>query len=73
MLRFSSGKRRASVQGTALALALMALRAYGRSTAAVRDTLVAQLPTTLGLGKIASAAMSLYALSEADRHAAVVL
>ena len=59
--------------GTALALALMALRAYGRSTAAVRDTLVAQLPTTLGLGKIASAAMSLYALSEADRHAAVVL
>jgi hypothetical protein len=59
--------------GTALALALMALRAYGRSTVAVRDTLVAQLPTTLGLGKIASAAMSLYALSEADRHAAVVL
>ena len=59
--------------GTALALALMALRAYGRSTAAVRDTLVAQLPTTLDLGKIASAAMSLYALSEADRHAAVVL
>ena len=59
--------------GTALALALMALRAYGRSTAAVRDTLIAQLPTTLGLGKIASAAMSLYALSEADRHAAVVL
>ena len=59
--------------GTALALALMALRAYGRSTDAVRDTLVAQLPTTLNLGKIASAAMSLYALSEADRHAAVVL
>ena len=59
--------------GTALALALMALRAYGRSTAAVRDTLIAQLPTTLGLGKIASAAMSLYALSEAGRHAAVVL
>src|SRR5687767_2229564 len=59
--------------GTALALALMALRAYGRSTAAVRDTLVAQLPTTLGLGKIAAAAMSLYALSEADRHAAVAL
>ena len=59
--------------GTALALALMALRAYGRSTAAVRDALIAQLPTTLGLGKIASAAMSLYALSEAGRHAAVVL
>ena len=59
--------------GTSLALALMALRAYGRSTAAVRETLVAQLPTTLGLGKIASAAMSLYALSEADRHAAVAL
>ena len=59
--------------GTALALALMALRAYGRSTGAVRDTLVAQLPVTLDLGRIASAAMSLYALSEADRHAAVVL
>ena len=59
--------------GPALALALMALRAYGRSTAGVRDTLVAQLPTTLDLGKIASAAMALYALSEADRHAAVPL
>ena len=59
--------------GTALALALMALRAYGRSTGAVRDALVAQLPTTLALGKIASAALSLYALSEADRYAAVVL
>jgi len=39
----------------------------------LRDILAAQLPTTLGLGKIVSAAMSLYALSEADRHAAVVL
>ena len=59
--------------GTALALALMALRAYGRATPAVRDALVAQLPTTLDLGKVAAAAMSLYALSEADRYAAVVL
>jgi hypothetical protein len=59
--------------GMALALALMALRAYDRSTEAVRDTLVSVLPATLNLGKIASAAMSLYALSEADRHAAVVL
>lgn len=59
--------------GTALALALMALRTYGRSTAAVRETLVAQLPTTLGLGKMASAAMALYALSETDRYAAIVL
>jgi hypothetical protein len=59
--------------GTALALALMALRAYGRPASVVRDTLVRQLPTTLDLGKVASAAMSLYALSEADRHAAVVL
>jgi hypothetical protein len=59
--------------GTALALALMALRAYGRPADAVRETLVRQLPTTLHLGKVASAAMSLYALSEADRHAAVVL
>jgi hypothetical protein len=59
--------------GTALALALMALRAYGRSADAVRNTLVAQLPTTLDLGKTVSVAMSLYALSEADRHAAVVL
>ena len=59
--------------GTALALALMALLAYGRATLAVRDALVAQLPTTLDLGKVAAAAMSLYALSEADRYAAVVL
>jgi hypothetical protein len=59
--------------GTALALALMALRGYDRSTSAVRDALLAQLPTTLGLGKIVSAAMSLFALSEADRHAAVSL
>jgi hypothetical protein len=59
--------------GTALALALMALRAYGRVTPAVRDALVAQLPTTLDLGKVAAAAMSLYALSEADTYAAVVL
>ena len=59
--------------GTALALALMALRAYGRSTDALRDTVLAQVPTTLNLGKVTSVAMSLYALSEADRHAAVVL
>jgi hypothetical protein len=59
--------------GTALALALMALRAHGRSTLVVRNALVAQLPTTLDLGKIAAAALSLYALSEADRYAAVVL
>ena len=59
--------------GTALALALMALRAYGRSADAVRDTLVAELPIALNLGKIASVAMSLYALSEADKHAAVAL
>jgi hypothetical protein len=59
--------------GTALALALMALRAYGRSTDAVRDTLVAELPIALNLGKIVSVAMSLYALSEADKHAAVAL
>jgi hypothetical protein len=59
--------------GTSLALALMALRAYGRSTDAVRATLAGQLPTTLTIGKVASVAMSLYALSEADRYAAVVL
>ena len=59
--------------GTALALALMALRAYGRSTDALRQILLAQLPTTLNLGKVTSVAMSLYALSEGDRHAAVVL
>ena len=55
------------------ALALMALRAYGRSTDAVRATLAGQLPTTLTIGKVASVAMSLYALSESDRYAAVVL
>ena len=59
--------------GTALALALMALRAYGRSTHALRGTVLAQGATTLSLGKVTSVAMSLYALSEADRHAAVVL
>ena len=59
--------------GTALALALIALRTYGRPAPAVRDALVAQLPTTLALGKVAAVAMSLYALSEADRYAAVAL
>jgi len=59
--------------GTALALALMALRAYGRSTDALRQILLAQLPTTLNLGKVTSVAMSLYALGERDRHAAVAL
>lgn len=59
--------------GTALALALMALRAYGRSTDVLRQTVLAQLPTTLNLGRVTSVAMSLYALSEGDRHAAVVL
>ena len=59
--------------GTALALALMALRAYDRSTDGLRQLVLAQLPTTLNLGKVTSVAMSLYALSEGDRHAAVVL
>jgi hypothetical protein len=59
--------------GTALALALMALRAHGRPTRTVRETLVAQVPTTLDLGKVTAAAMTLCALSEADGHAAVTL
>lgn len=59
--------------GTALALALMALRAHGRPTRTVRDTLLAQVPTTLGLGKVAAAAMTLVALDEAEGHAAVTL
>jgi hypothetical protein len=59
--------------GTALALALMALRAHGRPTRSVRETLVAQVPTTLDLGKVTAAAMTLCALSEADGHAAVTL
>ena len=59
--------------GTALALALLALRAHGRPASTVRDTLVAQAPTTLDLGKVAAAAMTLLALSEADSHAAVAL
>jgi hypothetical protein len=57
--------------GAALSLALMALRAYGRPTDVVQTALLAQLPITMNLGKIASAAMSVYALSEGDRHAAV--
>jgi len=50
----------------------MALRAYGRSTDAVRDGLAGQLETTLNIGKIASVAMSWYALSEAERYAVVL-
>jgi hypothetical protein len=59
--------------GTTLALALMALRAYGRSTDALRQIALAQLPTTLNLGKVTSVAMSLYALSEGDGDGAVIL
>jgi hypothetical protein len=59
--------------GTALSLALMALRAFDRPVSAVRDALVAQVPTTLAFGKHTAAAMSLYALDGESGHAAVVL
>jgi hypothetical protein len=59
--------------GTALALALMALRAYDRSTDGLRQLVLAQLPTTLNLGRVMSVAMSLYALREGNGDAAVVL
>ena len=60
--------------GTALSLALMALTAFQRPTAAVRDVLIDQLATTVSLGKPSAVAMSLYALNhEGNGHAAVAL
>ena len=59
--------------GTALSLALMALRAFDRPVSGVRDALIAQVPTTLAFGRQPAAAMSLYALNEETDHAAVVL
>ena len=49
--------------GTALALALIALRVYGRSDDAVRSALIEQLPTTIALQNHASIALAAYALN----------
>jgi hypothetical protein len=59
--------------GTALSLAYIALTAFGRADRArvVRETLVAQLPTTVALGNQMAMAMALYALK--GDHAALVL
>lgn len=59
--------------GTALALALMALSAFERPVSVVREALIAQVPTTLEFGNQMAAAMSLYSLSAAGNHSAVVL
>lgn len=58
---------------TALSLALMALRAFGLPVRAVRETLLERLPTTLALGRQSAMAMALYAVGEAQDHAAVLL
>jgi hypothetical protein len=47
---------------TALALALIALRVYGRPSDGVRSALLAQIPTTLELGNLAAIAMAACAL-----------
>jgi hypothetical protein len=59
--------------GSALSLAYVALTAFGRTDRArvVRETLVAQLPTTVALGNQMPMAMALYALK--GDHAALVL
>ena len=59
--------------GSALALALMALAAFGRPVSGIRETLMAQVPTTLEFGNQMSVAMSLYSLSAPGDHAAFIL
>ena len=50
--------------GSALALALIALRVYGRSDDAVRTALIEQLAITIALQNHASIALAAYALSQ---------
>jgi hypothetical protein len=55
--------------GVSLALALMALSAFGRPAAAARDALIDQIPTTLDFGNQMAAALTLYALGEGGHDA----
>jgi hypothetical protein len=59
--------------GLALSLTLLALGAFGRSTAAVRTALFEQVPTTLAFGNQMAAAMSLFALGTEENHAVFAL
>jgi hypothetical protein len=59
--------------GTALALALIALRVYGRSDDAVRSALITQVPTTIALQNHASIALAAYALNPEQSCAAFTL
>ena len=59
--------------GTALALALLALRVHGRRDDAVRSALVAQLPVTMTLQNHAAVALAAYALSSEQTYAAFTL
>ena len=59
--------------GTALALALIVLRVYGRSDQAVRTALVEQLPITVALRNHAAIALASYALNPEQTHAAFTL
>ena len=58
--------------GVALSLALIALTAFGRTAAPVREALVAQVPTTIEFGNQMAAAMALYALGSQGSHGALV-
>ena len=59
--------------GTALALALMALRVYGRRVDAVRSALIEQLPITMALHNHAAIALAAYALNPERTYAAFTL
>src|SRR5262247_1008514 len=59
--------------GTALALALLALRVHGRRDDAVRSALIAQLPVTMTLQNHAAVALAAYALSSEQTYAAFTL
>jgi hypothetical protein len=59
--------------GTALALALLALRTYGRRDDAVRSALIEQLPVTMALQNHAAVALAAYALSSEQTYAAFTL
>jgi len=59
--------------GTALALALLALRTYGRRDNAVRSALIEQLPVTMALQNHAAVALAAYALSSEQTYAAFTL
>jgi hypothetical protein len=59
--------------GSALALAMIALRTCGRDTTMVKDALQAQIPMTLELGNHAAIATALYASAVAGTYAAFTL